>query len=270
MAYNPQQVLLYCQGTFSTGDPTPAQQQSMLASAAEISASGFGTVVLGQWHVHSNGDIFYNNSLLSEVSWTLNNIPLALKAGGTVTKVLITFGPFPGDFENIQNNLATFQSQMQAVLALPGIDGLDWDLEGDYDSYSALLETLTEWANDLNKAVTAPPYQDQPFWNALLQNTNSPGVQWWNLQCYGGADYDQWNTSLQGIVPNPSSFLVPGFKPSDEASPPTIQSPEEIQAQVATLKTSYPLLSGGFIWRYEDIAGQAAAYAQAIINGLNG
>jgi hypothetical protein len=62
--------------------------------------------------------------------------------------------------------------------------------------------------------VTAAPYTDSTFWNEVLKKTNpsgSTGFAWWNLQLYGGASYLDLVRDLKGLVPNPATFLIPGY-----------------------------------------------------------
>src|SRR5688500_9076914 len=144
---NPQ-IALYCQGTFSTQNPTPEQLAAMLQAAADINTSGFGTVILGQWHVHDDATLYYNDSPLETVADTLKQVVPALQKGGM--KVLLTFGPFPADFTHIADNEASFKQTVADIQTNSGIDGLDWDLEvedGDYSPYHDLLVDLTAWAN---------------------------------------------------------------------------------------------------------------------------
>jgi hypothetical protein len=256
------EAALYCQGTFSTANPTSAQQQQMIQAAADIASSGFTTVILGQFHVHSDGGIYYNDSPLDTVMWALQTIPGLLKQGGKVQRVLVTFGPFASDFSGIESNLASFQTTMAGVMAAGGIDGLDWDLEQNLGQFTSLLVQLTVWANDLGRIVTAAPYYDESFWGTVLQQTEAAGgsFAWWNLQLYGGASYSGWAASF------PAAFLYAGYANTQGATPGSIQS------SLADLKTQYPSLTGGFLWRYESIAGSGyttAQYAQAIVAGVS-
>jgi hypothetical protein len=268
MPADPQKIALYFQGTFDTPNPTQQQLDAMLAVAQDVAGSGFGTAILGQWHVHPDGGIYYNGSLLNTVTQALKIIPSALKSGGSVEKVLITFGPFGSDFKAIQNNLSQFKQTMAQVAASNNIDGFDWDLEEDYEQYTDLLVDLTKWANGLGLSVTAAPYVDNSFWTNVLKRTNtggSAGFSWWNLQLYGGASYSDWVTYLNGLVPNPEAFLLAGYNILNT-------SPAAIQSQISELASSFPSLAGGFIWRYEDIAAGGYTTAQcaaAIAAGLN-
>jgi hypothetical protein len=87
------------------------------------------------------------------------------------------------------------------------------------------------------------------------------------LQLYGGADYSSWVTYLNGLVPDPQSFLVPGWSVEFGSSPSNVTS------SLKQLRGSYPSLDGGFIWKYEAIAPAGyttVQYAQAIAAGLGG
>jgi hypothetical protein len=274
MPANPLHVAMYCQGTFSYPNPTNQQIEEMVAAAADINKSGFGTVILGQWHVHPDGSIYYNDSPLDTVIQQLKVIPTALTTGGSVKKVLIDFGPFTSDYDAIAANLGSFKQTMKGVIIQTGINGFDWDLETNgapYTPYLDLLVDLTQWANSIGCMVTAPPYQAQPFWNSVIETTNAGGAQgmsWWNLQTYGGAWYPSWVESFPtNLGLDAQSYIVPGYNIGGGVPP------SQIQSQIASLYQQYPDLDGGFIWRYEDIAGSGyttADYANAIINAVGG
>jgi hypothetical protein len=272
MTANPLHVALYCQGTFDYPNPTNQQIDLMVAAAADINSSGFGTVLLGQWHVHPDGSIYYNDSPLDTVIQQLKVIPTALTLGGSVQKVLIDFGPFVSDYDNIAKNLAAFKQTMAGVIAETAINGFDWDLEGGYTQpYHDLLVDLTQWASSIGCMVTAPPYQVESFWNGIINVTNAGGAQgmsWWNLQTYGGASYPGW---VQGFTTqlglDAQSYNVPGYNIGGGVAPSAVGS------QIAALYENYPRLDGGFIWRYEDIAPngyKTSDYANAIINAAGG
>jgi hypothetical protein len=272
MPANPLHIALYSQNTFDVQNPNQQQIDAMVAAAQNINRSGFGTVLLGQWHVHSDGSLYYNNSPLDTVIQALKVIPTALKLGGSVQKVLLSFGPFGDDFKYIQQNLAQFQKTVAGIQAMTDIDGLDWDLEQDYDQFTDLLVTLTQWANTEGMMVTAAPYDAyyESFWTDVLKQTNtggSSGFSWWNLQLYGGAIYSDWVGYINGLVSNPESFLVPGYSVNQGATPSSVET------DLSQIQQSFPSLDGGFIWQYEDIikAGYTPAqYASAIATGLGG
>jgi hypothetical protein len=61
MSADPLKISLYSQDTFDVENPNQQQIDAMVASASNINNSGFGTVLLGQWHVHADGSIYYND-----------------------------------------------------------------------------------------------------------------------------------------------------------------------------------------------------------------
>jgi hypothetical protein len=206
----------------------------------------------------------------------LQVIVTSLTIGGGVGRglqnALISFGPFGTDFEAMAKNWDVFTRQVSELQLRTAINGIDIDLEGDYETNFDVVVKLTKWANSKGLIVTAAPYDDTKidFWIKVLKATDY-GHQWWNLQLYGGADYGSWLDALKKTaVPDPESFLVPGFAVHLGATPSTVQS--GLQALVA----SYPNIDGGFIWQYEDIVGHkdptytAAQFATAITTGLAG
>lgn len=268
MTADPSKVALYCQGTFDVAHPTPAQLEQMKGAAVDIGRSGFGTVLLGQWHVHDDGSIYYNNSALDSVMDNLQTITPILLDGGTVRNVLISFGPFGSDFQHIQQHYDTFTAAMDQVQSASGIQGYDWDLEEDYEQLAELLVDLTKWATSNGLMVTAAPYTEMDTWIEVLQATMSGGVPsfaFWNLQLYGGASYGDWVEGLKNDLADPQAFLVPGYAVHLGATP------DGVKADLAQLYASYPQVAGGFVWQYEDIVANgytATQFADAIYEAL--
>jgi hypothetical protein len=48
---DPLKIALYMQGTFYKPNANQQEMDAKLAAAKDIGGSGFGTVILGQWHV---------------------------------------------------------------------------------------------------------------------------------------------------------------------------------------------------------------------------
>ena len=67
MPSDPLKIALYSQNTFDVANPNQQQIDAMVAAGQDINSSGFGTVLLGQWHVHADGSLYYNNSTLDSV-----------------------------------------------------------------------------------------------------------------------------------------------------------------------------------------------------------
>ncbi len=60
MPADPLKIALYMQGTFYKPNANQQEMDAKLAAAKDIGGSGFGTVILGQWHVRPNGGIYSN------------------------------------------------------------------------------------------------------------------------------------------------------------------------------------------------------------------
>lgn len=84
-------TVLYCQGTFDIPHPDSTQKQAMMAAAIDIASAGFSCVILGQWHVHADGSIYYNDTVVADVEPTLAWLPGVFKQAG-VEQVLVSFG----------------------------------------------------------------------------------------------------------------------------------------------------------------------------------
>jgi len=266
MSYDPQKVALYCQGTFSIKNPTEAEKKTMITAATEIADSGFGTVILGQWHVHDNLEIYYNDTPYTEenLGWALSTIPGLLKKNNKVKTVLLTFGPFGADFDHITKDPDYFISQIRLMCDIYDIEGFDFDIEGSFSQENlATLVTITDNFSAMGRIITAAPYNTQGWWGELLTATKN--FKWWNLQMYGGARYPLWVKYLTEVIkyPQPQSFLTYGFKALDS-------TPANVKTTLQNTRKTYPGLNGAFIWKYESIKskGQIKEYAQAIFDGL--
>ncbi len=268
--FDPSKIALYVEGTFDIDNPTAQQLQQMETAADDLANSGFGTVILAFLHVHEGGAFYYNNIPFTDVYSFLPAIIQRIKATGSVNRVIVSLGPFGSDYAPVKANTSQFQQQFLQMASTLGLDGIDFDLEQDYEDYTDLLIELTNWAAENNLTVTAAPYQETAFWTTVLKGTTTNGTSnfsWWNLQIYGGANYSSWVQSLDGIVSSPESFLVPGYSVQYGATPPSIEN------ILQGLLTSYPSLDGCFIWQYELIQQYnytAAEFASAIKAGLGG
>jgi chitinase len=260
----------------------------MKGMAEEISGSGFGTVILGQWHVQSDGTLHYNDTPSDAATPALQEIVPIFKASGMT--VLLNFGPLGTDFTNMMNNEEAFKDAVAGIQANIGIDGLDWDPEPqpppkDSDYYTPALETLlvelTAWATGLGMIVTAAPFmnpsENPDFWKNVFQQTNtkqSTGFSWWNLQVADRGDYPAWVGYLSPLFPGPNqkeqaqAFLVPKYDIGN-GSPPTVTL-EGLKALLTGLKKKNRGLFGASLWKYENISPNTVAQvAQAIAAGVS-
>jgi hypothetical protein len=250
---------------------------------AAVQDSGFTTVILWTIHVHTNGDLYYNDSLLvsngaysDATNPAFSSYVKSLKAKGGVTTVLFGLGSGgASDFSAIKGLLATntgkqlliknFQALMQTV----PVDGFDFDLEEfpleDYQQTVVQLSILLN--QQFGSLITFCPYCDSSFWVNCLsdifqQNNNKQVVAWMNLQCYDGGtgnDPAQWASVIKTAssptgVSNPVAFVIPGFWCYNTTEKSYMgQCPAAIQQTFAGLAGSDPGICGGFIWNSSDI-----------------
>ena len=293
MSYDQQKVSLICQGTFDTlqtgSSPDEPTKATMLQAATDIGEAGFGTVILGQWHVHADGTVYYNDHQYYptgttaplgalDFDWIFTTIPAKLREAGNVQNVVLEFGGWDcNDFNHIWQNMAAFKQTMQDFFTkYPGVNGFDFDPEGGDESiyYSgdvtSALTALTQWATAQEKVVTAVPYTNTPFWGSLLEGLNTAGegqFSWWNIQ--GTADvngYDSWVNLATPYITSPQPFITCGFNLDTTQS-----TPAEMTSALQGVQKSYQGLAGAFIWKYEDIKKSSYSvkeYGQAVLAGL--
>ena len=242
------------------------QQKTMLENdlknttlVSDVADCGFPTVIVGLWHVHDDGSIYYNDFPYdSNTSAAFNEAISALKSSYVET-VLISFGgggPSDSDYAAMQAHWTTFKPQLIELLKNINADGVDWDYEPAETFNTGFITQIT---NELGAdyLVTAAPYDDSSAsnWTTVLQGTASPGnnyannkFSWWNLQLYGpNTDYSNWVTALNGVAGFPGNqieaFLAPGFSISGNDD-------SDAMLALASLYNTYPSLGGCFVWNY--------------------
>jgi hypothetical protein len=291
---NANQVGTYTLGTFGAKDPTKPQQQAMLAEAQTISASDFNLVMLASMHVHKDGSLWFNDTLMihsnppapgGQLSPNLAQCIATMKkkAGGN-GKVLASFGgggDFNGnavgywDFLGIQNLIAQypnpannpfFQNLKCMFDTYPGIDGLDLDLESytGYSQFTPTVVTIIEWLVTNGHIVTLCPYDTPDFWCDVVKQTSSsggkPAVAWVNLQ---NAD-----ETLQSFV-DPLGKVGIGLGNIVGGLQTDGMSAAEVTGVFSGIESQYAGIGGGWLWNLEDFGtSNTAAYASAVAAGL--
>lgn len=252
--------------------------------ASDIATAGFDTIIVGLFHVHEGGLIFYNGfPVNTETFPDICKSIAALKSspGSTVKTIILSFGggAYEGgsvsdaDYTNMKASWPAFKSDLLVLLEHSASDGVDWDYEPVATSFDTgfIIQITNEMAASPYLA-TAAPYTDQDKWITVIEGTRTGSsgnnFAWWNLQCYGGADYGGWVTALQGASTGLSAaaveaFLLPGYDPGDCLQIPGVVS------MVQTLHGGYPSLNGAFIWFYtpiKDCAQKAAGELRSIFD----
>lgn len=287
-------VALYGNGLFNQTDPSPPYAEQI----TQLTTGGFTTAILWSIHVHTNGDFYYNDTLMvsggviklgSDFAENVN----ALVAGG-VKEILLSVGAWgtTDDFVNLQATWNTAgAANLEALSAAFPVTAVDFDYEsqtGYTDPEAKMIVDLTLKVSSLGMGVTYCPYMDIPFWMKCLQqsyqqNGNVQPVLWMNLQCYaGGAGNDptDWITAVENAnagVADAGAFVVPGYwVAGGEGS----TCPSELQSIFEGLAGTG--IDGGFLWnsgdlfQYESTSSSSCGgastypvdYANAIVNGL--
>lgn len=247
--------------------------------AADVASAGFDTIIVGLFHVHEGGAIYYNGfPVNSDTSADICSGIRALKTmpGSTVRTILLSFGGgnwfghpasvSDSDYPAMKANWFTFKASLIDLLENSGADGVDWDYEPETVPFDTdFIIAITNEMAALPCLVTAAPYDKQAEWLTVIAGTRrGPGgnnFAWWNLQLYGGAEYSDWVSALQGAstglgAGSVEAFLVPGYSPSDCGGTPA--------GAIEGLRATYPGLDGAFIWNYEGIKACAPDMAASI------
>jgi hypothetical protein len=243
----------------------------------DLRASGFTTVMLWSIHVQTNGDLYYNDTLIvsdgayvGDAGWP-DRLRTLKQAPTSVTRIEVSVGAWgTPDWENI-DTLITQQGtgadsvlyrNFQALRDATGADAVNNDDESHYDVDSTVA--FARMANAMGyQGFTLAPYTQVGYWQGV-KNELGALVDRVYLQAYaGGAGNDpaSWADSL-GIPVNPGLWSKNGAGCSSGSSP------DEVASQMRSWHESAGI-PGGFMWLYDDIqqcssAGTAADYARAI------
>lgn len=253
-------------------------------SVQALAASGFTTVIVGLFHVHDDGTLWYNDDAADDTYASLI-ASLKTQPGSHITRVMISIGGgnwygHPASVSDTdypamkatwsqpaQGQSLTSQQMILDFMKKAGVDGLDLDYEPVTTPFDA--DFIVEIATDISAQgffMTAAPYTDDSDWMSVLtQSKTSSGnlFTWWNLQLYGGASYSSWYAELSAISASTgisnddlAKFLIPGYSLDCGGTPYNLQE----------LKTKYPALNGAFIWNYDSIVSCAPQQAENILS----
>jgi hypothetical protein len=245
--------------------------------------SGFTTVVLWTIHVHSNGDLYFNDTLVvhngryvGRSAWP-GQLATLLQQPTSVNRIEVSVGSAGvNDWGTIDQLIASqgtgtssiLYKNFSALRAATGAVAVDSDDEEDYNLSGA--EAFAHMVLGMGySSFTIVPYTDESYWAALKKNLGSSMDRVY-LQDYAGGTGNspaQWSRAL-GIT------VMPGLWSRNGTGCSSGDFPRQVQRQMAAwVNTAH--ITGGFMWLYDDIRqcshdGNAHAYAQAILNGLNG
>lgn len=305
-----QNVGLYALSPFDTANPTPAEQKAIVVTGDLLGRAGFDTVLLASLHIHSKGEIYYNNTLMAsggaistDLDPNLANVLRQMKTSGTVKNLLASFGGggcINGqavgywDFLSLKNLIAQYPNpannpffqNLSAIAAAYSLNGIDIDLEvyadagmcegGFSASYYEFMDTLTTlvgWMHGRGGLTTIAPYESYDFWADLLEKTYVGGTQqmaWVNLQ--GGPLGPADNSGFVEFLKGRKIGVsnLDGFV-SSGMQISSGNSAAQVQSAYAPFGRSNPNAGGGWLWNFSSFTPpQSSAFATAVRRGLQG
>jgi len=266
----------------------------------ELRRSGMTTVIVWCIHVHPNGDLAFNDTVIvsggqyvGDRAWP--DLILALKQQpSSVNRVLFSVGSADVlDFHNIKRLIEDQGTGPQSILyrnfallkeLMPVIDGIDFDDEDLFE-----VATTVKFATMLHQlrfTVTFCPFNRNEFWVECLKQLNGPTpglVSGFNLQCYAGGSGNepgQWISEVakaMGPGFDAKRFVRPGLWCRHGKHCREGECPKSVFETLRGWKSSG--IDGGWIWMLGELEGcrdsgvcqepmDTTAYAKAIVNGL--
>ena len=248
----------------------------------ELRVSGFTTVVLSSFYIHENGDVYSGDSrnpiihdgkYVGDKEW-LRRIASLRQKPGSVTRIEILlegrwYNQPPNTYDFIRDwsdpsrqipGIVTGTGDSSTLYKIAtlfkndlGVDAVSIDDESVYDSVSVLR--FGEMLHRLGLHMSLCPFSHLHYWKALLDGSKKGLIDAIYLQCYDGGSRNtpgKWVDSLASGIPLYPIFLCRGAF-STCATNHNSKSPDEIKAEMARFKTTYPGMNGGAIWQMEDV-----------------
>lgn len=266
----------------------------LVPTTKELLGSRINDYIFWSVHVHPDGSLYYNDSLLAQggktnpdIAQPIGDLIAAARKAKLVSTVWFSIGAGGvSDFANIQTILKAggpvadnLYANFTALYQL-GADGFDLDYEENLTDPVGLISELTIGLNQrMGARLTYCPYYDTGFWIDCLAATykalGTQPVVAFNLQCYsggGGNDPRTWVQAIQAAGPatgvaNPARFVRPGLAVAGSASMPAL-TPLQMTQQL-----NHWGAYGGWIWNSANVLNQQSTmkfaisdYATALLN----
>jgi hypothetical protein len=249
-----------------------------------IKASGFTTVILSSFYIHSNGDVYsgddrnpiiHNGEYVGNKDW-LKRIASLKKKPSSVSRIEILlegrwYNQPPNTFDFIRDWTDTAAKDISAGIKIGtasnstlygiakvfkekmGIDAVCIDDESVYDSRSIIK--FGKMLGRMNMHMTLCPFTKKSYWKAIIDGSQQGLIDAVYLQCYDGGTRNTvapWHDSLQAGIPVYPIFLCRGAFSSCSTNHNS-KTPGEIKALTISFKKDYPQMSGGAIWQMADV-----------------
>src|SRR6185295_1435988 len=148
-------------------------------AVSKLGPSPYNLVIVAFLHPHSPWDLFFSDTqvykqadgrltaidpkLIQDLAAHIKQLRDGFRPEKTV---LLSIGPFQSDFDNVLSDVPAFVDNLVEVAKQLGIDGYDFDYEGDFDDGHAafLAELAKRIAEAVQKAraqklaITAAPF----------------------------------------------------------------------------------------------------------------
>ncbi len=295
---NGKAIDVYTVHTFDVPNPTPPQQQALMATAKSLAASDFTLMLLASMHVHDDSSLYFNNTPMidpdGKPSGQLSpNLAACIEAmkkkTPTRARALASFGgggevqlhPPNGptrpvgywDFLAIQKLIAQypdpaknpfFVNLTHMLKTYPGIEGLDLDLECDslaeYQQFTDTMVQVIQWLRKNNYIAVLCPYNYPEFWCDVIEKVGASAIAWVNLQNIE----DQFPSFVRDL----EAAGIDGGRIYGGLQMAGLD-PEDVRQTFQGIASSYPGIGGGWLWNLEDFGSNPpAAYAAAVAKGL--
>lgn len=245
------------------------------ATVAELSSSQFTEIVVWTIHISEKGDLNLNMEFpicsdglyIGDKTYPRFRGDLQQLRSGGVRRIAMGIGAWQSPaFDNIKALIAKEGTGANSSLrknfaalrkALPEVEVLDLDDEKTYDASS--MSQFSLMVADLGFKVSLCPYTRRSMWQEVASKVNQskPGtIVAINLQCYDG-----------GAANDPKDWAFPGIPVYPGIWAKTRETPTSTTERFSAWNSTTPL-TGGFVWLYDEIKGESAPYAEAIVKAL--
>jgi hypothetical protein len=250
---------------------------------AQLKNSGFTTIILSSFYIHSNGDVYSGddnkNPIIQNGKYTgsqewLQRVTALKKGPSGINRIEILlegrwFNQTPNTYDFIQDWYDGTKTVPGIVTGVGvnstlynickifrddiGVDAICIDDESVYNSLS--IAALGEMIGQLGIRMTLCPFRKTEFWKDVICRSKPGLIDAIYLQCYDGGRNNMpgdWKKKLNTELPVYPIFLCRGAF-SSCAAVHNAKSPTDITSEMMRFRKDYPDLNGGAIWQMADV-----------------